>query len=133
MLAHSQGAALFMLRLVLLSAVACVRFAHFERSGINDWGGELIIGACKKGKARVRGARPGYGWAVPRVVNDIDVFGPLQSTLSELPETTGLFPDVLLATNTLSQSSAITSSPLPSRKFVVILRTLAIAAGCALA
>ena len=53
--------------LVLFLALACVRHKHLTISTITGHNGEFVFGYCPQGKAKRRGTRPPFEWAVPRL------------------------------------------------------------------
>ena len=52
--------------LVAFLALACVRHKHLAISTVTGHTEEFVFGHCPQGKARRRGTRPPFSWAVPR-------------------------------------------------------------------
>ena len=53
--------------LVLFWAMACVRRLHLSKSKLVDGAEGFIMGVCSQGKSKVKGVRPPFTWAVPRL------------------------------------------------------------------
>ena len=80
-----QRARSFEARLVLFWALACVRQKHLEISTFTEESEQFVIGRCPEGKARRKGIRPPFAWAVPRPDFLPDAF----SFLTDLAESLG--------------------------------------------
>ena len=66
--ARSQrGTNLMVAAFLLQSAVSCIRFEHVQRSSLTKHHDGWLEFWCKRGKRRIRGARPGYAWCTPEV------------------------------------------------------------------
>ena len=63
----ARGNHKLLLAWVLLAAIACVRWEHIQRSSFVAAHGRWIEFHCQQGKARKKGARPAYGWALPEL------------------------------------------------------------------
>ena len=66
--ASSRGTRQLLLSFLMLTTVSCMRFEHLQRSEFKADKGDWLEFWCREGKARRKGARPGYGWACPNVV-----------------------------------------------------------------
>ena len=112
-----SGTIALVLSMLLWACAACIRFEHIARCETTDWTEQRMFGWCKKGKARVRGARPGFAWAVPRVLNGIDFLKPLFDILHQKDVKAGIFPDVVLRSGAVCATSPITTAAMPYKRF----------------
>ena len=67
MMKQSSGTHLLILTFLVWAAVSCVRFEHFQRSHYMEAHPQCLIFECSQGKARRKGARPPYVWAMPEL------------------------------------------------------------------
>jgi hypothetical protein len=63
-----EGALALMIGFVLFHIVSCTRFKHLQLSKYRFSTERLIRAFCTKGKRQVKGYRPGFEWAAPRVL-----------------------------------------------------------------
>lgn len=54
--------------MVLMASFSCIRFEHLQRSSFTTSHGSWVEFLCRQGKARRKGSRPPYSWAMPDVV-----------------------------------------------------------------
>ena len=121
--------------MALLPLVACMRFAHLQRTKDLRLDQGMIRGLCIKGKTRKKGARAAFEWAAPMHVGvwsnvlgfAVRVIFDLQKHEEEL---TFCIPDVEFGpSGRLDAQTKWKRSPMPLQKFVVILRSVLIGAG----
>ena len=67
MMKQSSGTHLLILTFLVWAAVSCVRIEHFQRSHYIEAHPQCLIFECSQGKARRKGARPPYAWAMPEL------------------------------------------------------------------
>ena len=65
LMVQSKGTNQVILAWFIMTALSCVRFEHLQRSKFIKDHAEFY---CSEGKARRKGARPGYSWACPNFV-----------------------------------------------------------------
>ena len=63
----AQGTNKVILAFFVMTALSCVRFEHLQRSKFIKDHGTWAEFWCAEGKARQKGARPGYAWACPNI------------------------------------------------------------------
>ena len=118
-------------RWCLLPLVACLRFAHVQRSVHLRIEGEFVLGQCLKGKRSVNHARPPFDWAFPCVVWPHKTFAQqLLVDYVELVDQVGptlsfLIPDLnLLPRAGLQPDTQWILKPMPISKFSWLLQAL---------
>lgn len=62
---RAKGNHKLLLAWVVMAAISCVRWEHLQRSSFVAGHTKWIEFHCQQGKARKKGARPAYGWALP--------------------------------------------------------------------
>ena len=67
MMKKASGTHLLILTFFVWAAISCVRFEHFQRSHYMESHPQCLVFECSQGKARRRGARPPYSWAMPEL------------------------------------------------------------------
>ena len=76
--AASSGQHGIVVKLVAFVMMSCVRFQHLLLSRVTSVSPRIVTFWCTKGKRIVRGARPGFAFAVPRAWwPGYDIFGDL--------------------------------------------------------
>ena len=118
----------------LLPLVACLRFAHLQRSHSLLVQGPFLQGTCFKGKARRMGSRPPFSWACP-----VDILGfrgvfraalQVHSKLLKIkPEARFVIPDIDLGPDGISDASSWFPRKMSRAKFVRILQSVLRRAG----
>ena len=96
---RSQGTHRVLVAMMLMAALGCIRFEHLQRSKFVTTHGPSLEFQCAQGKARKKGARPGYNWGLPHAT--LDGQGVTQTLLdfyaNEFPQSSGfLIPAVSL-------------------------------------
>lgn len=117
LMTQARGTHKVLLAFMVMAAVGCIRYEHFQRSSLVEKHTKYLEFRCCQGKSRKRGARPSYAWALPQVVFQGQ---SLMSTLwdfyqHELPDTTFLFPATQLAPDDLWELTELTPF-VPNRK-----------------
>ena len=120
---NTQGAVAIFGGLVVLLAVACLRWRHQARSILNE---QFTTGKCLLGKSKAQGQRSAFAWRVPRKIglcfSILDSVFVLLSTLYvENPDLCSLVPD--FASDTLSPSSVWLPEPMSCGKFMRTFRS----------
>ncbi|CAL1126534.1 unnamed protein product [Cladocopium goreaui] len=64
---RAKGNHKLLLAWVVMAAISCVRWEHLQRSSFVAGHTKWIEFHCQQGKARKKGARPAYGWALPEL------------------------------------------------------------------
>ena len=122
----TQGAVAMFGGLVVLLAVACLRWRHQARSIVQHLNEKFITGKCLLGKSKVQGQRRAFAWRVPQKVglcfSILDrVFVLLTTLYVENPNLCSLVPD--FASDTLSPSSNWLPKPMSYGKFMRTFRS----------
>ena len=122
----TQGAVAMFGGLVVLLAVACLRWRHQARSIVQHLNEQFITGKCLLGKSKVQGQRRAFAWRVPRKLglcfSILDrVFVLLSTLYVENPDLCSLIPD--FASDTLSPSSVWLPKPMSDGKFMRTFRS----------
>ena len=68
LMAQARGTHKVLLSFMIMAAVGCIRFEHFQRSSVVEKHAKYLEFRCSQGKSRKQGARPAYAWALPQVV-----------------------------------------------------------------
>ena len=100
LLKRSHGTHRVLVAQLLMAALGCIRFEHLQRSQFVTAHGPSMEFKCSQGKARRKGARPGYNWGLPHATLDgqgvtqtlLDFYGNEFPTTSEF-----LLPAVALS------------------------------------
>jgi hypothetical protein len=114
----------------LLPLVACLRFAHVQRSVGLAVDGEYVVGLCVKGKSRRKGGRPPFRWAAPaHFAGRNNVFDPMLRVVQQLQSQHGtlpfVIPDLALGPSGVVDGDAKwCQRPMPIEKFISLLRSL---------
>jgi hypothetical protein len=121
------GAVALLTGFLLLQIASCLRFKHLQLSSFVAASPRLLRGWCLRGKRRVRGARPPFGWAAPRcLLPGADL---LQGVVTYLecrpPGLKWMIPDFEGSTlDTLHSGTVLKNSPCPRAKFVTFTQSL---------
>ena len=131
--------------LVLMAATGCIRWAHLQRTRFNGRDDSLLqLGAlgfyCTQGKSRIKGARPGYPWALPEIRygsfslhRSLNQFWKNQCTQVRAEQGPFLIPALYLSRDDLwevtSQTSWKCRTPMTGGRFVELLRGALIQTG----
>ena len=68
LMVRAKGTNQIILAWFIMTALSCVRYEHLQRSRFVKDHGTWAEFYCSEGKARRKGARPGYSWACPNLV-----------------------------------------------------------------
>ena len=114
---------------LLLPLVACLRFAHVQRSSQLKLVGDQVRGVCSKGKRRVGHVRPPFEWAAPARVGGFELGKQLvldfEETRARLPHADFLIPDIAFGrANPLAANSAKLLTKMSIGKFTLLLRAV---------
>ena len=125
----SQGTHRVLVAQMLMAALGCIRFEHLQRSKFVTTHGPSLEFQCAQGKARKKGARPGYAWGLPHAT--LDGQGVTQTLLdfyaNEYPQTSGfLLPAVSLNPEEFwevtEHTGLIVNKPMSRSRFLELLR-----------
>ncbi|CAK0807282.1 unnamed protein product [Prorocentrum cordatum] len=113
------------LQLVLFACLACIRFAHLQRSTFTGCREDFIFARCARGKTRRQGVRLSYAWAVPRPsFFGIHAFGFLVELHAKLGKPSFLLPARHEQTR-FKRIRRWQSSPMSPNQVVEIMRKVA--------
>ena len=118
----------------LLPLMACLRFAHMQRSADFKLDGRMFRATCLRGKSRKQGARPAFEWAVLLDAgNFLDVLRPAVNVMMDLqtraPSSGFCMPDIFLGVSgRLDSNCRWGSSAMPMAKFTLLLKSVLSAA-----
>ena len=70
--------------LVIFWSLSCVRRLHLCKSSLTQSTEEYLFGRCVQGKSKVKGVRPPFFWAVPKLPNLPDCFDFLQEVAEKM-------------------------------------------------
>ena len=121
----TQGAVAIFGGLVMLLALAYLRWRHQARSIVQHFNEQFITGKCLLGKSKVQGQRRAFAWRVPKKVglcfSILDrVFVLLSTRYIKNPDLCSLVPD--FESDTLSLSSNWLPKPMSYVKFMRTFR-----------
>ena len=125
----SQGTHRVLVAQMLMAALGCIRFEHLQRSKFVKTHGPSLEFQCAQGKARKKGARPGYTWGLPHAT--LDGQGVTQTLLdfyaNEFPQSSGfLLPAVSLNPEEFwevtEHTGLIVNKPMSRGRFLELLR-----------
>ena len=125
----SQGTHRVLVAQMLMAALGCIRFEHLQRSKFVKAHGPSLEFHCAQGKARKKGARPGYDWGLPHAT--LDGQGVTQILLdfysNEFPPSSGfLLPAVSLNPEEFwevtEHTGLIVNKPMSRGRFLELLR-----------
>ncbi|CAJ1360422.1 unnamed protein product, partial [Effrenium voratum] len=116
--------------LALIPLVACLRFAHAQRSA--DWtlSHDFARAVCLKGKSRKHGTRPSFEWAAPMYVGKWKHVLGLASRViidlrSQVPDLSFCIPDVACGpSGCLDERAHWRAAPMPMARFVKLLHSV---------
>ena len=116
--------------LALIPLVACLRFAHAQRSA--DWtlSHDFARAVCLKGKSRKHGTRPSFEWAAPMHVGKWKHVLGLASRViidlrSQVPDLSFCIPDVACGpSGCLDERAHWRAAPMPMARFVKLLHSV---------
>eukprot|EP00435_Cladocopium_sp_Y103_P032169 s3721_g8.t1 len=124
-----RGTNLMILAFIIQTAASCVRFEHIQRSTWSANHDGWTEFWCRKGKKRVRGARPGYSWCTPEVsFQGFSLLKILRDFLSHeaLPGMAFLWPSLQLQADDFFDLTEATpflvNKPLSRSRFLELLR-----------
>jgi hypothetical protein len=115
----------------LLPLVACLRFAHVQRSTGLKLQGPFLLGFCTRGKSRDRSIRKPFDWACPHsFLGSPDVFRQALLVINDLRgrldcEPSFIIPDLVLGPSaSIGHDAAWQTHPMSFQKFISLLRLL---------
>ena len=92
-----QGSVRTFTLLALAFLTSGARWKHAQLSRLTAVDGRFIRFFCIRGKRRVKGARPGFSWAIPRaLIKHMDTFGELEALFDSLADESGARPTFLM-------------------------------------
>ena len=113
----------------LMPLVACLRFAHLQRSTQLRRQGPFLFGICTKGKSREQRVRKPFEWACPQdFLGQSDVFRSALLVLNDLrgrlqAEPAFVIPDLLLGpSSSVGPDATWSIRPMSIAKFIALLR-----------
>ena len=114
---------------ILLPLVACLRFAHVQRSSQLRLVGDQVRGVCSQGKRRVGHNRPPFEWPAPARVGGFELGKQLvldyEKTRAQLPDAKFLIPDIAFGkASPLAANSAKLLKKMSIGRFTLLLRAV---------